>query len=85
MMFNKFLYQKRMLEQLPLGNRRSEMLALKTKGLDKNEFNPVPQGQKQILWKCMKCEELKPRENWGFHPCVSCGAPVSQFVLVDGD
>ena len=39
----------------------------------------------EILWKCLRCGELKPRNKWALSACPSCGAPKSQFVLVDED
>jgi rubrerythrin len=53
--------------------------------LEKNYFYNAPGDQTEIMWKCLKCGELKPRNRWGLSPCPSCGAAVSQFVLVDED
>ena len=39
----------------------------------------------EILWKCLVCGELKARNKWVLSPCPACGAPKSQFVLVDED
>jgi rubrerythrin len=39
----------------------------------------------EILWKCLKCGELKPRNKWVLAACPDCGAKKSQFVLVDED
>ena len=39
----------------------------------------------EILWKCLKCGELKQRNKWTPGNCPSCGAPKSQLVLVDED
>jgi rubrerythrin len=39
----------------------------------------------EILWKCLTCGELKQRNHWTPGVCPSCGAPKSQFVLVDED
>ena len=45
----------------------------------------APADQTELLWKCLRCGELKPRNKWVLGPCPSCGAPKSQFVLVDED
>jgi hypothetical protein len=39
----------------------------------------------EILWKCLKCGELKPRNRWVLGDCPACLAPKSEFVLVDED
>ena len=39
----------------------------------------------EILWKCLNCGELKPRNKWVLGDCPACGAKKSQFVLVDED
>jgi rubrerythrin len=39
----------------------------------------------EILWKCLKCGELKPRNKWVLRDCPACGARKSQFVLVNED
>jgi hypothetical protein len=39
----------------------------------------------ELLWKCLACGELKPRNRWVLGDCLACGAPKSQFVLVDED
>jgi hypothetical protein len=39
----------------------------------------------EILWKCLRCGELKPRNHWVLGDCPARGAPKSQFVLVDED
>lgn len=41
--------------------------------------------QTEILWKCLNCGELKPRNKWMLSTCPACGALKSQFVLVDED
>jgi len=41
--------------------------------------------QTEILWKCLVCGQLEPRNEWVLGQCPSCGAPKSQFVLVDED
>jgi len=45
----------------------------------------APNDRTEILWKCLVCGELKPRYQWIPGDCPSCGAPKSQFVLVDED
>ncbi len=45
----------------------------------------APADRTEILWKCLKCGELRGRNEWVLGPCSSCGAPKSQFVLVDED
>ena len=39
----------------------------------------------EILWKCLRCGKVKLRNKWVLSSCHSCGAPKSQFVLVDED
>ena len=39
----------------------------------------------EILWKCLVCGELKQRNEWVLSSCPACGAPKSEFVLVDED
>jgi rubrerythrin len=39
----------------------------------------------EILWKCLDCGELKPRNDWVLGQCPACGASKLQFVLVDED
>jgi hypothetical protein len=39
----------------------------------------------EILWKCLICGELKPRNSWVLDVCPACGASKLQFVLVDED
>jgi hypothetical protein len=41
--------------------------------------------QTEILWKCLICGELKPRNRWILRDCPACLAPKSEFVLVDED
>jgi rubrerythrin len=52
---------------------------------EKNYLYNAPADQREILWKCLVCGELKQRNGWGLGPCPSCSAPQSQFVLVDED
>ncbi len=39
----------------------------------------------ELLWKCLVCGELKPRNGWVLAVCPACGALKSQFVLVVED
>ncbi len=39
----------------------------------------------ELLWKCLVCGELKPRNRWTLDVCPACGALKSQFVLVAED
>ncbi len=39
----------------------------------------------ELLWKCLVCGELKPRNGWVLNICPACGALKSQFVLVAED
>jgi hypothetical protein len=39
----------------------------------------------EILWKCLVCGELKPRNKWVLRDCPACGAKKLEFVLVDED
>ena len=43
------------------------------------------QDQTEILWKCLRCGELMPRGSNPPETCPSCGAPKTEFVLVDED
>jgi rubrerythrin len=52
---------------------------------DRNYFYDATVEQTEILWKCLKCGELKQRSKWVLSSCPSCGALKSQFVLVDED
>jgi rubrerythrin len=45
----------------------------------------APMDETEILWKCLNCGELKPRNKWVLGDCPACGAKKSQFVLVDED
>jgi hypothetical protein len=68
-------------------------LGLEKAGISLRVFHPVdgnykydaPADQTEILWKCLKCGELKQRNKWSLGPCPACGAPRSEFVLVDED
>lgn len=41
--------------------------------------------QVEILWKCLQCGELMPRAIKVPDVCPSCGAPKTEFVLLDED
>ncbi|HEY5038667.1 MAG TPA: hypothetical protein VIJ93_06300 [bacterium] len=41
--------------------------------------------QVELLWKCLRCGELMPRRKVIPEICPSCGAPKTEFVLVDED
>ena len=41
--------------------------------------------QVEILWKCLRCGELMPRGSKIPDVCPSCGAPKTEFVLLDED
>jgi rubrerythrin len=43
------------------------------------------QDQVEILWKCLRCGELMPRGSSPPETCPSCGAPKTEFVLLDED
>jgi rubrerythrin len=45
----------------------------------------APNDATEILWKCLVCGELKPRNRWVLSTCPACGALKSQFVLVNED
>jgi rubrerythrin len=45
----------------------------------------APADETEILWKCLNCGELKPRNEWVLSSCPACGASKSEFVLVDED
>lgn len=54
-------------------------------GLTPDYHYDANQDEVEILWKCLRCGELMPR---GANPpdvCPSCGAPKTEFVLVDED
>lgn len=42
-------------------------------------------GETEILWKCLRCGELRPRGPAVPDFCPSCGAPKTEFVLVGED
>jgi rubrerythrin len=66
-------------------NREAEMPLQAPPAVKGNYRYDAPSDQTEILWKCLGCGELKPRNSWIPGPCPSCGAPISQFVLVDED
>jgi rubrerythrin len=41
--------------------------------------------QVEILWKCLRCGELIPRGPQPPAVCPACGAPKTEFVLLDED
>ncbi len=41
--------------------------------------------QVEIIWKCLRCGELMPRTASVPDVCPSCGAPKTEFVLLDED
>jgi len=41
--------------------------------------------QTEILWKCLRCGELMPRDLAVPDVCPSCGAPKTEFVLLGED
>jgi rubrerythrin len=41
--------------------------------------------QVEIVWKCLRCGQLMPRSNQVLEVCPSCGAPKTEFVLLDED
>jgi rubrerythrin len=43
------------------------------------------QDEVEIVWKCLKCGELMPRGAGVPDVCPSCGAPKTEFVLLDED
>jgi len=43
------------------------------------------QDQVEIIWKCLRCGELMPRASTVPDVCPSCGAPKTEFVLLDED
>jgi rubrerythrin len=53
--------------------------------LDQNYRYDATTDETEILWKCLRCGELKQRNKWVLSSCPACGAPKSQFVLVDED
>jgi rubrerythrin len=58
-----------------------EALVLPNPGYTYNASNNAT----EILWKCLVCGELKPRNRWVLSTCPACGAPKLQFVLVNED
>ncbi len=52
---------------------------------NQNYIYDAPADKTEILWKCLICGELKPRNKWVLSACPACGALKSQFVLVDED
>lgn len=61
-------------------------MAIQAQGLtDENYRYDANATRTEILWKCLKCGELKPRNKWVLAACPFCGATKSQFVLVDED
>jgi rubrerythrin len=85
MILNKFPRRRAHSGHPRPANWKCEMMPSDPSILEKNYFYNAPADQTEILWKCLGCGLLKPRSSWGLSPCPSCGAPVSQFVLVDED
>jgi rubrerythrin len=64
--------------------KTDEMVAL-LKAVAVQYTYDAPADETEILWKCLICGELKPRNEWVLSSCPACGASKSQFVLVDED
>ncbi len=61
-------------------------MPIQTSGLVEAHYRYDADAQRtEILWKCLRCGEIKQRNRWILSSCPSCGAPKSQFVLVDED
>ena len=54
-------------------------------GLSPDYRYDANQDQTEILWKCLRCGELMPRGSQPPDFCPSCGAPKTEFVLLDED
>lgn len=51
-----------------------------------NNYNyDANKDQVEIVWKCLRCGQLMPRSNKVLDVCPSCGAPKTEFVLLDED
>ncbi len=74
-----------MVDSLTTGEREVAAALLAPGLVEGNYRYDATTDRTEILWKCLKCGELKPRIKWVLGPCPSCGAPKSQFVLVDED
>jgi hypothetical protein len=80
-------FSKRKITGYPLTvTKRKGVRALLALGLAEGNYRYDATAERtEIMWKCLDCGELKPRTRWVLGPCPSCGAPKSQFVLVDED
>ncbi len=82
---NKFPRRKFRFPRLPVDDREGEEAVPAFSPVDGRYAYDAPADQTELLWKCLRCGELKPRNKWVLGPCPSCGAPKSEFVLVDED
>ncbi len=78
-------FSKRKVTGYPLTVRKGGAALPVSGPAEANYGYDAPADRTEILWKCLECGELKPRTKWVLGPCPSCGAPKSQFVLVDED
>jgi hypothetical protein len=54
-------------------------------GLSSDYSYDANKDQVEILWKCLRCGQLMPRGSQPPEVCPSCGAPKTEFVLLDED
>jgi rubredoxin len=65
---------------------RSDAMKLSPNDPPKDNYGYDAMADKtEILWKCLVCGELKPRNKWVLGDCPACGAKKLQFVLVNED
>ncbi|HEY5039803.1 MAG TPA: hypothetical protein VIJ93_12095 [bacterium] len=57
----------------------------KKSGLSSDYRYDANQDQVEILWKYLRFGELMPRGSQPPDKCPSCGAPKTEFVLLDED
>jgi hypothetical protein len=69
----------------PMKKRSGEMKLSSNDSPRDNYSYDAMTDKTEILWKCLKCGELKPRNKWVLGDCPACGAKKLQFVLVNED
>jgi len=82
---NKFSQRKRKVQRPSTENEEGWVPAQEPESGEVKYLYDAPGDRTEIMWKCLQCGELKPRNGWTLSACPSCGAPKSQFVLVDED
>jgi rubrerythrin len=85
MILNKFTKWKTWPDLESIEKKDQTINASRTKPVNEIYSYNANADRTEILWKCLVCGELKPRNQWILGNCPACGAEKSQFVLVDED